>query len=132
LLIPLKACLTSLFKPEEFGVYGGLADTILHGLLASSGLGAVSGLANITPRACVEVVKLFQAGKLAEAKALQGEISLAGRVELKGGVPGMRYGVERWLGYGGDSRRPLPPASDEVSQGCALPTLQSFPYSNLS
>lgn len=110
----LQACLTSLFPAEEFGVYGGLADTILHGLLASSGLGAVSGLANITPRACVEVVKLFQAGKYSEAKKLQGEVSLAGRVELKGGVPGMRYGVERWLGYGGVSRRPLPPASDQV------------------
>ncbi|KAL7415653.1 dihydrodipicolinate synthetase family protein [Mrakia frigida] len=108
------ARLTSLFSPSEFAVYGGLADTLLHGLMASGTLGAVSGLGNIAPHACVRVVKLFQEGKIAEAQKAQGELSMAGEIELKGGVPGMRAGLVRYHQYGGVCRRPIPQPTEAL------------------
>lgn len=108
------ACLSASFPQSQFAVLGGLADTLLHGLLASGSSGAVTGLANIAPRACVKVFDLFKEGKIEEARKAQHALSLAGGIELGGGIPGMRYGVIHYYGYGGSSRKPLPDANDAL------------------
>lgn len=94
------ACLSASFPQSQFAVLGGLADTLLHGLLASGSSGAVTGLANIAPRACVKVYNLFKEGKIEEARKAQLALSLAGGIEVGGGIPGMR--VSLFLGGAGD------------------------------
>jgi len=108
------ACLSASFPQSEFAVLGGVADTLLHGLLGSGNSGVVTGLANIAPKACVEVFDLAKAGKVEQARKAQLAVSLAGRIELGGGIPGMRYGVIHYYGYGGSSRKPLPDADETL------------------
>ncbi|KAJ9117484.1 hypothetical protein QFC22_004334 [Naganishia vaughanmartiniae] len=110
------ARLQAVFDGKDFGVYGGLADTMLHNVAFNGTLGAISGLGNIAPASLVKVFNLYKQGKFDEAKKAQEAVSIAGELEIKGGVPGMRYGVVKYYGYGGISRKPLPEASEELKK----------------
>ena len=87
------ARLSSRLYPSEFAVFGGLADTLLHGLAASRSSGVVSGLGNISPESLLKVYDLFEKGDLKGAKEAQAALSAAGSIELLGGVPGMRVSL---------------------------------------
>lgn len=108
------ARLAALYSQDEFAIFMGLAETILHGLTGSGISGAITGLGNNAPKTCVRLFELYQKGELEEARKAQKEVSAAGELELKGGIPGMRYGCQHYFGYGGESRRPFPPISEEI------------------
>ncbi|KAG8729203.1 hypothetical protein FRC12_021187 [Ceratobasidium sp. 428] len=110
------ARLAALYSQDEFAIYMGLAETILHGLAGSGISGAITGLANIAPRACVHVFELYQKGNLEQAREAQKAITLAGDIELKGGIHGIRYGCEHYFNYGGESRRPFTPITEGLKE----------------
>ncbi|KAG8743191.1 hypothetical protein FRC10_000262 [Ceratobasidium sp. 414] len=108
------ARLAALYPQDEFAIFMGLAETILHGLVGSGISGAITGLANIAPKACVRVFELYQKGDLEQAREAQRAVTLAGDIELKGGIHGMRYACEHYFSYGGESRRPFTPITEEL------------------
>ncbi|KAG9127802.1 hypothetical protein FRC07_008994 [Ceratobasidium sp. 392] len=110
------ARLAALYSQDEFAIYMGLAETILHGLAGSGISGAITGLANIAPSACVRVFELYQKGDLEQAREAQKAVTLAGDIELKGGIHGMRYACEHYFGYGGESRRPFTPITEDLKE----------------
>ncbi|KAF8599329.1 dihydrodipicolinate synthase, partial [Ceratobasidium sp. AG-I] len=110
------ARLASLHSQDEFAIFMGLAETLLHGLTGSGISGAITGIANNAPKACLRVFDLYQKGDLEEARKAQKELSAAAEIELKGGIHGMRYGCEHYFGYGGESRRPFAPISEELKK----------------
>jgi len=108
------ARLASLHSQEDFAIFMGLAETLLHGLTGSGISGAITGIANNAPKACLRVFDLYQKGNFEEARKAQNELSAAAEIELKGGIHAMRYGCEHYFGYGGESRRPFAPISEEL------------------
>lgn len=84
------ARLAALYSQDEFAVFMGLVEMLLHGLTGSGISGVITGLANDVPKACVRVFDLYQKGELEEARKAQKEVSLAGELELKGGIHAMR------------------------------------------
>ncbi|KAB5590845.1 L-threo-3-deoxy-hexylosonate aldolase [Ceratobasidium theobromae] len=108
------ARLAALYSQDEFAVFMGLVEMLLHGLTGSGISGVITGLANDVPKACVRVFDLYQKGELEEARKAQKEVSLAGELELKGGIHAMRYGCVHYFGYGGESRRPIQPISEDL------------------
>ncbi|CAE6399437.1 unnamed protein product [Rhizoctonia solani] len=108
------ARLSALYSQDEFAIFMGLAETLLHGLTGSGISGAITGLANDAPKACVNVYDLYAKGDLEGAKKAQKELSAAAEIELGGGIPAMRYGCAHYFGYGGESRRPFQSITDEV------------------
>ncbi|CAE6406177.1 unnamed protein product [Rhizoctonia solani] len=108
------ARLTAMYSQDEFAIFMGLAETLLHGLTGSGISGAITGLANDAPKACVQVYDLYAKGDLEGAQKAQKELSAAAEIELGGGIPAMRYGCVHYFGYGGESRRPFQPITDEI------------------
>ncbi|CAE6456586.1 unnamed protein product [Rhizoctonia solani] len=108
------ARLAALYSQDEFAIFMGLAETLLHGLTGSGVSGAITGLANNAPRACVNLYELYAKGDLEGARKAQKEVSAAAEIELKGGILGMRHGCVHYFGYGGESRRPFQPISEEL------------------
>ncbi|QRW23354.1 dihydrodipicolinate synthetase family protein [Rhizoctonia solani] len=96
------ARLTALYSQDEFAIFMGLAETLLHGL-AGSGIPA-----------CVHVYDLYAKGDLEGAKQAQKELTAAAAIELGGGIPAMRYGCVHYFGYGGESRRPFQSITEEI------------------
>ncbi|CAK7239026.1 MAG: hypothetical protein STHCBS139747_000447 [Sporothrix thermara] len=100
----------------EFLVLGGSADFTIQTLVAG-GHGILAGLANISPKACVKTIELFNSGRLSEAQAMQETLSQGDWTAIKGGVVGVKAGLEAWSGYGGYARSPLPkPTADQVAK----------------
>ncbi|CAK7205162.1 hypothetical protein SEUCBS139899_007927 [Sporothrix eucalyptigena] len=100
----------------EFLVLGGSADFTIQTLVAG-GHGILAGLANIAPKACIKTMELFNKGHLAEAQAMQEILSDGDWTAIKGGVVGVKAGLEAWSGYGGYARSPLPkPTADQAKQ----------------
>ncbi|OTB09546.1 hypothetical protein M426DRAFT_18184 [Hypoxylon sp. CI-4A] len=101
-------------KPE-FLVLAGSADFTIQSLIAG-GHGILAGLANIAPKACIKTMELYKAGEYAEAQELQEIVSQGDWTAIKGGVVGVKAGLEAWMGYGGYGRSPLPKPTAEQTK----------------
>jgi 4-hydroxy-2-oxoglutarate aldolase len=86
-------------------------------LLAALKLGAVGGilaLANIAPAQCIDIYRLYNEGQLEEAERLQQKIiELNITVTRKWGVPALKEAMQHCGMYGGPSRKPLLPLTNE-------------------
>ncbi|KAI0541910.1 mitochondrial putative 4-hydroxy-2-oxoglutarate aldolase [Xylaria digitata] len=101
-------------KPD-FLVLAGSADFTLQSLIAG-GHGILAGLANIAPKACIRTVELYKEGKMAEAQRMQEVVSQGDWTAIRGGVVGVKSGLQSWMGYGGFTRSPLPRPTSEQSK----------------
>jgi dihydrodipicolinate synthase/N-acetylneuraminate lyase len=120
--------LTSKFKHEQFGVFGGSSDYLLP-TLQSGGSGCVTGMGNIFPGSTAAVYDLWKAGKTDEAKELQFKVANA-EWACKKGIAMTKYGA--WYYFGRDlgldneetweMRRPYS-ALNKASKEWALETL---------
>ncbi|KAI1758340.1 mitochondrial putative 4-hydroxy-2-oxoglutarate aldolase [Xylaria castorea] len=99
----------------DFLVLAGSADFTIQSLIAG-GHGILAGLANIAPRACIRTVELYREGKIAEAQRMQEVVSQGDWAAIRGGVVGVKSGLQSWLGYGGFTRSPLPRPTGEQSK----------------
>ncbi|KAI1423996.1 mitochondrial putative 4-hydroxy-2-oxoglutarate aldolase [Xylaria sp. FL1777] len=99
----------------EFLVLAGSADFTIQSLIAG-GHGILAGLANIAPRACIRTVELYREGKMAEAQEMQEVVSRGDWTAIRGGVVGVKSGLQSWMGYGGFTRSPLPRPTSEQSK----------------
>ncbi|CAE6437727.1 unnamed protein product [Rhizoctonia solani] len=108
------ARIAALYSQDEFAIFMGLAETLLHGLAGSGISGAITGLANNAPKACIRLYESYAKGDLAGAQKAQIEVTAAAAIELGGGIPAMRYGCIHYFGYGGESRRPFPSISEDL------------------
>jgi dihydrodipicolinate synthase/N-acetylneuraminate lyase len=98
------------YETPDFHVFAGASD-YLYAALSVGAKGAITGMGNLTPRLCVEIQNLHQAGKFSEALRLQGELSVAEWSILRGGIPGIKWAAQFFLGRGGEPRRPVPEIS---------------------
>ncbi len=101
-------------KPE-FLVLAGSADFSIQSLVAG-GHGILAGLANIAPKACIQTIALYKRGKVAEAQDMQEIVSQGDWTAIQGGVVGVKAGLQAWMGYGGNGRRPLPKPTAEQTK----------------
>ncbi len=89
-------------------------------LLAALKLGAVGGilaLANIAPAQCIDIYRLYNEGQLEEAEVLQQKIiELNITVTRKWGVPALKEAMQHCGLYGGPSRKPLLPLTNEQKE----------------
>lgn len=89
-------------------------------LLPALKLGAVGGilaLANIAPAQCIEIYRLFNEDQLEEAQVLQQKIiELNTAVTRKWGVPALKEAMQHCGLYGGPSRKPLLPLTNEQKE----------------
>ncbi|KAI0864546.1 mitochondrial putative 4-hydroxy-2-oxoglutarate aldolase [Xylaria cubensis] len=99
----------------DFLVLAGSADFTIQSLIAG-GHGILAGLANIAPKACIRTVELYREGKIAEAQRMQEVVSQGDWTAIRGGVVGVKSGLQSWLGYGGFTRSPLPRPTGEQSK----------------
>ena len=98
---------------ENFSAFCGSGNYFLPSLAlgASGGTLAVS---NLYPEACRKLLDLYRGGEMQEARALQYRILLASdALTRRFGVPGLKVAMDRIGMYGGISRAPLMPLSDE-------------------
>ncbi|KAI1821315.1 hypothetical protein F4861DRAFT_476524 [Xylaria intraflava] len=100
---------------RAFVVLAGSADFTIQSLIAG-GDGILAGLANIAPKACVKLVELYGEGKIAEAQRMQEVVSRGDWTAIRGGVVGVKSGLQSWYGYGGFGRSPLPRPTEEESK----------------
>lgn len=91
----------------RFLVFGGSADFTIQSLIGGAH-GVLAGLANIAPKACARVIRLYNGGQMTEALRLQQIVARGDWVAIQSGVPGLKAGMQSWLGYGGNARSPLP------------------------
>ncbi|KAI1155117.1 mitochondrial putative 4-hydroxy-2-oxoglutarate aldolase [Nemania diffusa] len=101
-------------KPD-FLVLAGSADFTIQSLIAGSH-GILAGLANIAPRACIRTLELYREGRIAEAQRMQEVVSQGDWTAIRGGVVGVKAGLQAWMGYGGFARSPLPRPTGEQSR----------------
>lgn len=99
----------------EFLVLAGSADFTIQSLIAG-GHGILAGLANVAPKACIRTFELYLEGKITEAQKMQEIVSRGDWTAIRGGVVGVKSGLQSWLGYGGFARRPLPRPTSEESK----------------
>lgn len=99
----------------EFLVLAGSADFAIQSLVAG-GHGILAGLANIAPKACLRTIELYKSGQLDEAQKMQDIVSEGDWTAIKGGVVGVKAGLQAWMGYGGQARSPLPPPTAEQTK----------------
>ncbi|KAL2020425.1 hypothetical protein VTK56DRAFT_8468 [Thermocarpiscus australiensis] len=99
----------------EFLVLAGSADFSIQSLVAG-GHGILAGLANIAPRACIRTIELYRQGRHAEAQAMQEVVARGDWAAIRGGVVGVKAGLQGWMGYGGYARSPLPRPSGEQAR----------------
>ncbi|KAI6086418.1 hypothetical protein F4821DRAFT_238223 [Hypoxylon rubiginosum] len=88
-----------------FRTFGGSADFTVQ-TLAVGGHGIIGGLANIAPKACFEVMKLWQAGQHEKARQLQRVVAKGDWTAIQGGFVSVKVGLQKYLGYGGEPRKP--------------------------
>ena len=99
--------------PGDFQVLAGSASFLLPALSVGA-VGAVSALANVAAPQLASLMEAFQAGNLAEARALQHLMMAPNRaVTAQFGVPGLKAAMEMVGFYGGPTRGPLIPLSDD-------------------
>ena len=99
--------------PSRFRVFAGSAGYLLPALVVGA-VGAVAALANIFPREVCQLHELFIAGKLEEARLLQARLIPANTaVTVTYSVPGLKAALELTAGYGGRSRSPLLPLTEQ-------------------
>lgn len=103
-----------------FTVLGGFTDFITPSTFAN-GHGAITGLANVAPYTVVKLFQLSEAARkdlsvLPEAQRLQGIVARADYTIAKTSIAGTKYLLEKLYGYGGLTRKPLPPILPEVAQ----------------
>ena len=102
-------------KNPDFLVLAGSADFTIQAL-AAGGHGILAGLANIAPKACIKTIELWNDGKHADAQKMQDIVSQGDWTAIKGGVVGVKAGLEEWAGYGGYCRSPLPRPTPDQSK----------------
>lgn len=88
--------------------FSGIADFITPSVEVG-GSGAIVGAANVFPRACVQAYMLAVQGKRQEAMEAQLRLAVADWELTKRAVPGFKAILDKWCGYGGEPRRPMPP-----------------------
>jgi len=103
-----------------FLVLGGFTDFLTPSAFAN-GHGAITGLGNVSPYAIRKLFELSEAAQmdlsiLPEAQRLQGIIARADYTIAKTSIVGTKYLLEKLYGYGGTTRRPLPPISPAAAQ----------------
>ncbi|KAJ6572916.1 dihydrodipicolinate synthetase [Mycena sp. CBHHK59/15] len=96
-----------------FLVLGGFIDFLTPSAFAN-GHGAITGLGNVAPYAIKKLFELSDASRsdlsqLPEAQRLQGIIARADYTIAKTSIVGTKYLLEKLYGYGGTTRKPLPP-----------------------
>jgi len=99
---------------------GGFIDFLTPSAFAN-GHGAITGLGNVSPYAIRELFELSEAAQsdlsiLPEAQRLQGIIARADYTIAKTSIVGTKYLLEKLYGYGGTTRRPLPPIAPAAAQ----------------
>lgn len=98
-----------------FLVLGGFIDFLTPSTFAR-GHGAITGLGNFAPYAIRKLFELSEAARtdlsiLPEAQRLQGIIARADYTIAKTSIAGTKFLLEKMYGYGGTTRKPLPPIS---------------------
>ncbi|EJT97765.1 aldolase [Dacryopinax primogenitus] len=99
--------------PSSFAVLGGASEYLI-GSLAVGAIGCITGMANLTPVTCVRAYKAWQAGDYKEAQRLQGLIATGEWAFGKNSLPGVKAGMNQYVGYGGVCRKPVPEASADI------------------
>ncbi|EAU88513.1 dihydrodipicolinate synthetase [Coprinopsis cinerea okayama7 len=102
-----------------FLVLGGFADFLLPSAFVE-GHGAIIGLANLAPYSTVKLFQLSEESKkdpslLPEAQRIQGIVARGDFTIAKASISGTKYLLEKVYGYGGLTRRPLPPITPEAA-----------------
>jgi 4-hydroxy-2-oxoglutarate aldolase len=101
---------------EGFQVLAGSAGFLLPAL-AMGAVGGILALANIAPKQCISIFKAFAEGRLEEARELQQKvIPLNAAVTRKWGVPALKEAMQHCGLYGGPSRKPLLPLTNEQKE----------------
>ncbi|KAJ6596976.1 hypothetical protein DFH09DRAFT_107796 [Mycena vulgaris] len=103
-----------------FLVLGGFIDFLTPSAFAN-GHGAITGLGNVAPYAIRKLFELSEAARtdlsiLPEAQHLQGIIARADYTIAKTSIVGTKYLLQKLYGYGGTTRKPLPPISPAAAQ----------------
>ncbi|KAF7304817.1 Dihydrodipicolinate synthetase [Mycena kentingensis (nom. inval.)] len=106
---------SSFSRKNPFLVLGGFIDFVVPSAFANAH-GAITGLANFAPHAIRKLFDLSEIAKddlalLSEAQALQGIVARADYTIAKTSIAGTKFLLEKMYGYGGLTRRPLPPIS---------------------
>jgi len=104
-----------LTKGQDFQLLAGSASFLLASL-AVGAVGGICALANALPAEVCQLQQLCMEQKWAEAQELQHRlIAPNGAVTKQFGVPGLKEAME-WFGfYGGPTRKPLIPLSEQES-----------------
>ena len=97
---------------DLYYTFSGIADFISPAVEVG-GSGAIVGAANVFPRACVNVYNLSIQGKRLEAMKAQQQLAAADWELTKRAVPGFKAILDKWHGYGGIPRAPMPKLNDE-------------------
>ncbi|XP_071481438.1 4-hydroxy-2-oxoglutarate aldolase, mitochondrial-like [Diadema antillarum] len=102
-------------KGQDFQVLAGSGGFLLPALTVGA-VGGVCAVANVLGRETCQVYELFKAGQTAEAVALQHRLIAPNAcVTRKYGIPGLKTAMD-WFGfYGGPTRSPLVPLSEDVT-----------------
>ncbi|KAJ7172397.1 dihydrodipicolinate synthetase [Mycena filopes] len=103
-----------------FLVLGGFIDFLTPSAFAN-GHGAITGLGNVSPYAIRKLFELSEAARtdlslLPEAQRLQGIIARADYTIAKTSIVGTKFLLEKLYGYGGTTRKPLPPIAPAAAQ----------------
>ncbi|KAJ7446834.1 hypothetical protein B0H11DRAFT_371507 [Mycena galericulata] len=103
-----------------FLVLGGFIDFLTPAAFAN-GHGAITGLGNVSPYAIRKLFELSEAARkdlsiLPEAQRLQGIIARADYTIAKTSIVGTKYLLQKLYGYGGTTRKPLPPIAPAAAQ----------------
>ncbi|KAJ7235438.1 dihydrodipicolinate synthetase [Mycena haematopus] len=103
-----------------FLVLGGFIDFLTPSAFAN-GHGAITGLGNVSPYAIRRLFELSEAATtdlsvLPEAQRLQGIIARADYTIAKTSIAGTKFLLEKLYGYGGTTRKPLPPITPAAAQ----------------
>lgn len=99
-------------EDKPYYAFSGIADFISPAVEVG-GTGAIVGAANVFPRACVNVYNLAVQGRRAEAIRAQQDLARADWELTKRAVPGFKAILDRWCGYGGIPRAPMPALGKE-------------------
>ena len=97
---------------QPYFAFSGVADFITPSVEVG-GSGAIVGAANVFPRACVNVYNLAVQGKREEAMKAQLQLAKADWELTKRAIPGFKAILDKWCGYGGIPRGPMPALGEE-------------------
>jgi 4-hydroxy-2-oxoglutarate aldolase len=98
----------------EFQVFAGTGSALLP-FLSIGAIGGIMALANVAAVPLRRLWDAFHRGDLESAKNTQLSLGpLNAALTSRFGVPGLKYAMDRTGFYGGPTRRPLLPASNEV------------------